>query len=503
MRFMLFNVISIPFVAAGKSQRTLIQNNCCASLSQDLGRKVAYPSRPLYNDSLSSYWSKQEQELMPSCIVTPESEEDVSSAVRVLTRSSHKSIGQCKFAIKGGGHTMWAGAANIDDGVTIDLGALNDVAVNKARNVAFVGAGARWLNVYSRLDSLGLSVVGGRDSDVGVAGLTLGGGLSYFSPRFGFVCDNVVNYEIVLASGGTVNANATSHPDLYFALKGGSNNFGIVTRFDFKTFPQGKIWGGPISYDISTKDDQLQAFTQFAGNEDYDEYATVIHAYAFLSEYQNWMISNSYAYTKPEAYPVSLKEFMTIPRMHSGVRMASMTELAVEMSQSNPSGKRQTYVTAAFGNDALLLSRIFDIANGTLQHIQHVPGLLYALAYQPIPRSMLSHSEKSGGNALGLDSADGNLVLASLSISWADTVDDKLVASQAKRFVQEVESVARSLRLIHRWKYLNYAAEWQDPIAGYGKVNKEKLWATSRQYDPHGVFVRQVPGGFKLPSLTD
>lgn len=73
---------------------------------------------------------------------------------------------------------MWAGAANIDDGVTIDLGAMNDVIVNEAQTVASVGAGARWLDVYATLDSLGLSVVGGRDSNVGVAGLTLGGWFS-------------------------------------------------------------------------------------------------------------------------------------------------------------------------------------------------------------------------------------------------------------------------------------------------------------------------------------
>jgi len=147
----------------------------CAALSRELGRKVTYPNNRRYDDSLSSYWSRQEQELMPSCFVTPEFAKDVSNAVHVLARSSHTVTSNCKFAIKGGGHTMWAGAANIVDGVTIDLGALNDVTVNEARTVASVGAGARWLDVYSQLDSSGLSVVGGRDSNVGVAGLTLGG----------------------------------------------------------------------------------------------------------------------------------------------------------------------------------------------------------------------------------------------------------------------------------------------------------------------------------------
>lgn len=155
-------------------------------------------------------------------------------------------------------------------------------------------------------------------------------------------------------------------------------------------------------------------------------------------------------------------------------------------------------MTATFASDVVLLSRVFDIANETLQSIQHVPGLRYALAYQPVLTSMMSHSLRSGGNALGLDSTDGNLILAFLSISWTDRADDKLVATQAKRFVRQVESVTQGVKMLHRWKYLNYAARWQDPIAGYGRSNKRRLGAISRQYDPDGVFQRQMPGGFKL-----
>ena len=87
----------------------------------------------------------------------------------------------CKFAVKGGGHAMWAGAANIADGVTVDLGAINDVSVNEAYTLTSIGAGARWLDVYEKLEPLGLMVAGGRDSNVGVAGLILGGNGSYLT----------------------------------------------------------------------------------------------------------------------------------------------------------------------------------------------------------------------------------------------------------------------------------------------------------------------------------
>lgn len=110
--------------------------------------------------------------------------------------------------------------------------------------IAAIGAGSRWEPALLEVEKYGLSITAGRVSTVGVAGLTLGGGLSFHSGRHGFTCDGVVNYEVVLADGRVVNANAKQNPDLFKALKGGSGNFGIVTRFDFAAFPAGKLYGG-------------------------------------------------------------------------------------------------------------------------------------------------------------------------------------------------------------------------------------------------------------------
>ena len=113
--------------------------------------------------------------------MTPTSAEDVSIAVVAL---SH---GNCSFAVRGGGHTPFAGAANIENGVTIDLGAMDQMTVNENQTITSIGAGARWGNVYSKLDTMNLAVSGGRVSDVGVSGLTLGGILELSGrtwPRF-------------------------------------------------------------------------------------------------------------------------------------------------------------------------------------------------------------------------------------------------------------------------------------------------------------------------------
>ena len=158
----------------------------------------------------------------------------------------------------------------------------------------------------------------------------------------------------------------------------------------------------------------------------------------------------------------------------------------------------QVYVTVTVANNVALLSRVFDIANTLLEPLKPKPGLRYAMAYQAIPTSVMSRSFASGGNALGLDPDDGNLVLIFLDISWKKSTDDEIMKKQARSFLKQVETLAADSGMLHRWKYLNYAAQWQDPIAGYGHESREKLRDVTRKYDPHGVFQTQVPGGYKL-----
>jgi FAD/FMN-containing dehydrogenase len=107
-------------------------------------------------------------------------------------------VTQCQFAVKSGGHAAFSGASNIDGGLTIDLLNLNEVVVSADQTQTAVGAGNRWVDVYSVLDARNLSVIGGRVADIGVGGLTLGGGISFFSARYGWACDNVIAYEVCL-----------------------------------------------------------------------------------------------------------------------------------------------------------------------------------------------------------------------------------------------------------------------------------------------------------------
>lgn len=159
---------------------------------------VLYADDERYLNRTSSYWSVSAQ-LTPSCIVQPSSTEDVSKIVKTLVTDTD--CGWTQFALRSGGHTTWAGSNNINKGVTIDLGLLNSTNFDPATKLASIGSGSRWNQVYATLDPLGFTVAGGRAGTVGVAGFLTGGGNSFYTSQQGFACDNVKNFEIVLASG--------------------------------------------------------------------------------------------------------------------------------------------------------------------------------------------------------------------------------------------------------------------------------------------------------------
>ncbi|KAI9845650.1 MAG: hypothetical protein M1837_004624 [Sclerophora amabilis] len=454
---------------------------CCKALSLRLGNKVYSPSDQVYTDSLKSYYAQQEEELSPDCIVKPTSREDVATAVRILSAFDSVSKRVCPFAIRGGGHTPFAGSANINKGVTIDLRSIKDVKVSLDRSITSVGAGALWGDVYTTLDPMSLSVIGGRVSSVGVGGLTTG-----------------VNYEIVLAGGKIVDANATERPDLWRALRGGSNNFGVVTRFDLRTFSQGSFWGGLIQYNISFAPEALKAFSEFNKAENYDEYASLIQNFGFVGGL-GFGAANSLEYTRPVESPSVFDAWTNIqPKFVDTLRVSNLADFTNEQATFSPNGFRQFYITTTFKNDLGLLTTAYDLWNSSVDSVANVRGISYALTFQPIPPAITSKSAPLGGNSLGLDPNDGSLVLCLLTMTYDRRADDALVKSTGQGLINRIDTAAREKGLDHPFKYLNYAAADQKPIEGYGANNVANLRAVSRKYDPEGLFQTGVPGGFKL-----
>jgi hypothetical protein len=166
------------------------------------------------------------------------------------------------LAIRGGGHNG-AGLGTCDDGVVIDLGLLKDIEVDPQARTVRVGGGCTWGEVDRATGEHGMATPSGIISTTGVGGLTLGGGLGHLTRRHGLAIDNLLEAEIVLASGEQVRASADEHPDLYWAIRGGGGNFGVVTSFVFRLHDVGMIVGGPTFWAIEDTAEVLSAYREF------------------------------------------------------------------------------------------------------------------------------------------------------------------------------------------------------------------------------------------------
>src|SRR2546423_4234704 len=166
------------------------------------------------------------------------------------------------LAVRGGGHNG-AGLGTCDDGVVIDLSLLKDVEVDPGNKTVRVGGGCTWGEVDGATGEHGLATPSGIISTTGVGGLTLGGGLGHLTRKCGLSIDTLLEAEIILASGEKVIANADEHPDLYWAIRGGGGNFGVVTSFLFRLHEVGTIVGGPTFWPVEAAPEVLSAYREF------------------------------------------------------------------------------------------------------------------------------------------------------------------------------------------------------------------------------------------------
>lgn len=180
----------------------------------------------------------------------PASIAQVQGAVDVVTVVSHARDTGAELAVRGGGHSS-AGYSTVDDGIVLDLSRMRGVWVDPQEQVAYAQAGALWGDVDRETQAHGLAVPGGQVSHTGIAGLTLGGGVGWLSRRHGLTIDNLLSVTLVTADGRLVTASEHEHPDLFWGLRGGSGNFGVVVSFEYRLHPVGPlVLGGPLVYRI-------------------------------------------------------------------------------------------------------------------------------------------------------------------------------------------------------------------------------------------------------------
>lgn len=298
------------------------------------------------------------------------------------------------------------------------------------------------------------------------------------------------------ACGEILQVNYNSYPDLYFALRGGGNNFGIVTRFDLDTYPQGLMWGGSLLYNITQSPAILKAFVDFGNNASSDPNAALIVAYAYAKG--QLFVAADLEYALPTPNPPIFSEFLSPPQLSNTLAVQSLSNITLEFNASNPSGLRETYWATAYKLDLELATYIVDVYTSEIKPVENAAGIVPACVLQVIATDQLSHMTRNGGNALGISAADGPLILLNLAFMWEDPSDDTAILTACQNIVNLTVAKAQALGLDNPYIYMNYASQFQSVVPSYGAANHAKLVATAKKYDPDGVFQTLQPGYFKL-----
>ena len=192
----------------------------------------------------------------PALIARCAGADDVSAVIRFAREH------ELPLAIRAGGHNG-GGLGSVDDGVVCDLSLLKDISVDPDTRAVRVGGGCLWGEVDAATQPHGLAVPAGIISTTGVAGLTLGGGHGYLTRRYGLTIDNLLSAEMVLADGRHVTASAEENPDLFWAIRGGGGNFGVVTEFTFRAQPVDTVVGGPTFWALEDAGELLAAYREW------------------------------------------------------------------------------------------------------------------------------------------------------------------------------------------------------------------------------------------------
>lgn len=264
----------------------------------------------------------------------PDTPEKVAQAVNLFVQND------CKFSIKGGGHSAIPGAASIHDGILMPMENLRRFDIAADGSSATVGSGYLMGEIYAGLDPANLTAMIGRYAKVGL-GVAVGAGINYLVNKNGFAVDNVLNYEVVLANATIVNANATSHPDLFKALKGGNNNFGVVTSFTLRTEKtDGNIYGGVVSYAESELDQVLDLVYDYSVRQAVDDQLThVLPQYGYNGTTDEAINFSPVMYNKNVfELPEIMKGWVDTPHFDSTLQNRPYHDLADELNAAFADG---------------------------------------------------------------------------------------------------------------------------------------------------------------------
>jgi FAD/FMN-containing dehydrogenase len=423
--------------------------------------RVIWPRDPAYEEARQSFNARFSR--FPAAIVVCDNTNDVGNAVRWARQE------RIPLRARSGGHSYEAFSV-VDGGLVIDVGGLNQIDVDMSRGQAVVGAGVRLLDCYRRLWNHGVTIPAGTCPGVGIAGLTLGGGIGFLSRQYGLTCDNLAAVELVDADGGVLRASEESHPDLFWALRGGGGgNFGIATTFTFRVHPIDDVVTCTVTWP-------------------WDDAAEVLDAWQRWAPFVDERLCVTLAIAHPSAGTISATGLFT----GSAVELPSLLEPLLRAGTPGaPQIQSLPFLTAAEQFAGPPIASV-DFKNAS------------SLAYDPLPAeaiaTLVEHLRAApfasnlvgffplGGSIATIDPAATAFVhrRALFDLQYQAYWWDDAAAPASIAWVRDLRA---AMAPYTNGAYVNYVdADLPDWESAYYGTNLARLKRVTSQYDPDGIF---------------
>jgi FAD/FMN-containing dehydrogenase len=387
--------------------------------------------------------------------------------------------GGLPLAVRGGGHSV-PGFGTVDDGIVLDLGPMKGIRIDPERKVASVQSGCTWGDFDHAANAFGLATPGGIISTTGVSGLTLGGGIGYLARAHGLSIDNLRAADVVLADGSFVTADADRHPDLFWALRGGGGNFGVVTSLEFDLHEVDTIYGGPMFFELSAAEELFHVYRDW-----------IASAPRAMGAFPAFHIAPPLPFIPEDRIGDT---FMVIVTCFNGPDDEAETLLRAFRDVSSPAAEhvgRMPYPALNSAFDALLppglqhyWKALFaeDLSDGAIAaHLEHGPAVpamqstmhLYSIdgAVHDVPSDATAFAHRNASFA------------ANIAGMWPDPADNADNIQWVRAYYEALAPHSSDAG------YVNFmAGDDQDRTRAIYGDNYDRLTRIKRDYDPHNLF---------------
>jgi FAD/FMN-containing dehydrogenase len=427
-----------------------------------LGGRTIMPVDPDY-DAARRIWNASIDKY-PGMIVRCSGVADVIHAV------SFARAQDILISVRGGGHNV-AGRALCDDGIVIDLSTMKGILVDPAQRTVLVQAGATLADVDRETHVFGLAVPAGVVSRTGIAGLTLGGGVGWLVRKHGLTCDNVLAFDVVTADGAPLRASAEQNPDLFWALRGGGGNFGIVTAFKFRAHPVDTILGGMIVHPRADARSVIRHYRDYLASAPED--VTAYGAFVSTPEGEPVVaIAACYCGTLSEGEKVLAPLRSHGKPVLDAIQPMPFPQMQKLLDGAFPDGTynywKSTFLRD-FGDDAVDL--VIEHANRMRSPLSAVVVEFYAGAASRIGQAETAFAQRQAQYNIGITAQWANPQEADMHRAWARDMSDALRSHSSGGYL------------------LNFLDEESaDTVRAAFGGNYPRLAALKAKYDPSNMF---------------